>query len=115
MRLKYTIGRVVLVLVSPLLCHSPPTLLPEAKLSLVTISPTIVTMKSHKLRFRLGLQLLTWFLSTSCSTGFSSLGFSTLFSKEHIPHVALEIDRLLEVICGVREYGWIRICVEFVY
>jgi hypothetical protein len=42
MRLKYTIGRVVLVLVSPLLRHSllsPPF---EAKLILVAISPTIV-------------------------------------------------------------------------
>jgi hypothetical protein len=36
----------------------------EAKLTLVTISPTIVTMKPHELRFRLGLGLLTWFLST---------------------------------------------------
>jgi hypothetical protein len=41
-RLEYTIGRVELVLVSPLLCHSLPTLLLEAKLTLVTISPTIV-------------------------------------------------------------------------
>jgi hypothetical protein len=91
MRLKYTIGRVVLVLVSPLLCHSPLTLLPEAKLALVTISPTIVTMKSHKLRFRLGLQLLTLFLSTSCSTGFSSLGFSPSFPKNTFPTLLLKL------------------------
>jgi hypothetical protein len=31
-----------------------------------------------------------------------------------LSQVALELDRLLEVICGVREYGWIWICVEFV-
>jgi hypothetical protein len=49
-RLKYTIGRVVLVLVSPLLCHSLLTLPLEAKLTLVTISPTIVTMKPYGLR-----------------------------------------------------------------
>jgi hypothetical protein len=36
----------------------------EAKLILVAISPTIATMKPHGLRFRLGLGLLTWFLST---------------------------------------------------
>jgi hypothetical protein len=64
MRLKYTIRRMVLVLVSPLLCHSLLTLPLEAKLTLVTISPTIVTMKLHKHRFRLGLGLLTWFLFT---------------------------------------------------
>jgi hypothetical protein len=49
----------VLVLVSPFLHHSLLSLPLEAKLTLVTISPTIVTMKIHKLRFRLGLGLLT--------------------------------------------------------
>jgi hypothetical protein len=34
--------------------------------------------------------------------------------KEHIPQCALELDRLLEIICGVREYGWIWVCVKFV-
>jgi hypothetical protein len=58
MRLKYTIRTVVLILVSPLLFHSLLTLLLEAKLTLVTISLTIVTMKPHDLRFRLGLGLL---------------------------------------------------------
>jgi hypothetical protein len=113
-RLKYTIGRVVLVLVSPLLCHSLNTLLLEAKLTLVTISPTIVTMKSHELRFGLGLGLLTWFLLARLLTRFLFTRLLTLFPKEHIPLVALELDRLLEVICGVREYGWIWICVKFV-
>jgi hypothetical protein len=47
------------------------------------------------------------------STSFSSLGFS-LFPKEHFPQSAYEFDGLLEIICGVREYGWIWICVEFV-
>jgi hypothetical protein len=68
MRLKYTIGRVVLVLVSPLLCHSLLTLSLEAKLTLVIISPTIVTMKPYGLRLRLGMGLLTWFLLTRLLT-----------------------------------------------
>jgi hypothetical protein len=50
---------VVLVLVNALLCHSLLTLLLGAKLTLVTISPTIVTMKPHELRFRLGLGVTT--------------------------------------------------------
>jgi hypothetical protein len=64
MRLKYTIGRVVLVLVSPLLCQSLLSLPLEAKLILMAISPTIATMEPHKLRLRLGMWLLTRFLST---------------------------------------------------
>jgi hypothetical protein len=55
---------VVLVLVSPLLRHSLLSLPLEAKLILVTISPTIATMKPHELRLRLEMGLLTWFLST---------------------------------------------------
>jgi hypothetical protein len=105
---------VVLVLVSPLLRHSLLTLLPEAKLALVTISPTIVIMKPHELRFRLGLGLLTWFLFTRLLNRFLLTRILTLFLKEHIPQSALELDRLLEIICGVREYGWIWICFEFV-
>jgi hypothetical protein len=89
-------------------------LLLEAKLTLVTISPTIVTMKPHKLRFRLGLGLLTWFLSTRLLSRFLLTRLLTFFPKEHIPQVARELDRLLEIICGVREYGWIWICVELV-
>jgi hypothetical protein len=53
--LKYTIGKVVLVLVSPLICHSLLSLPLEAKLILMAISPTIATMEPHKLRLRLGM------------------------------------------------------------
>jgi hypothetical protein len=113
-RLKYTIGRVVLVLVSPLLYHSLLTLLHEAKLTLVTISPTIVTMKPHELRFRLGLGLFTWFLSTRLLYRLLLTRLLILFPKKHIPQVAAELDRLLEIICGVREYGWIWVFVKFV-
>jgi hypothetical protein len=113
MKLKYTIVRVVLVLVSPLLCHSLLTPLLEEKLALVTISPTIVTMKPHELRFRLGLGLLTWFLFTRLLNRFLLTRLLTLSQRTH-SQGALELYRLLEIICGVREYGWIWICVEFV-
>jgi hypothetical protein len=33
----------------------------------------------------------------------------TLFPKEHFPQNAYEFYGLLEIICGVREYGWIWI------
>jgi hypothetical protein len=51
---------VVLVLVSPLLRHSLLTFPLKAKLTLVTISPTIDTMKNYGLRLRLGMGLLIW-------------------------------------------------------
>jgi hypothetical protein len=63
-------------------------------------------MKPHKLRFRLGMGLLTWFLSTR---------LLTLFPKEHIPQVTLEHDGFSEIICGVREYGRIWGCFKFVF
>jgi hypothetical protein len=55
--LKYTIGRVVLVLVNPILRHSLLSLPLEAKLILIVIYPTIATTEPHKLRFRLGFGL----------------------------------------------------------
>jgi hypothetical protein len=110
MRLKYTIAMVVLVLVSPLLRHSLFLLPLEAKLTLVTISPTIVTMKLHELRFRLGLGLLTWFLSTRFLNQFLLTRLLnrflltcllTLFPKENFPQSAHELDRLLKsLVCG---------------
>jgi hypothetical protein len=78
----------------------------DAKLTLVTISPTIVTMKLHKLRFRLGLGLLTWFLSTRLLHRFHFIRLLTLFPKEHFPRRAYEFDGLLKIIYRVREYGW---------
>jgi type IV secretory pathway TrbD component len=85
MRLKYTIGRVVLVLVSPLLRHSLLTLPLEAKLTLVTISTTIATMKLYGLRLRLGIGLLIWFVSSWLLNRFLLTRLPTLFPKEHIP------------------------------
>jgi hypothetical protein len=57
-------GRVVPILVRPLLCHPFLTLPLEAKIILVTLFPTIATMEPHKLRLRLRLGLFTWFLFT---------------------------------------------------
>jgi hypothetical protein len=51
--------------------------------------------------------LLTWFVLTWILSWFLLTRLHTLFPKEHIPQVALELDGLLEIICGVREYGWI--------
>jgi hypothetical protein len=97
-------GWVVPILVFPLLFHSLLMLLLEVKLTLVTVSPTIATMK-HRLRLRLGMRLLIWFLSTRLLNRFLLTRLLTLFSKEHIPQGALELDWILEIICGVREYG----------
>jgi hypothetical protein len=57
-------GRVVPILVHPLLCHPFLTLPLEAKLILVTLFPTIATMKLYGLRLRLRMGLLTWLLFT---------------------------------------------------
>jgi hypothetical protein len=57
-------GRVVPILVHPLLCHPFLTLPLDAKLILVTLFPIIATMEPHKLRLRLMLGLFIWFLST---------------------------------------------------
>jgi hypothetical protein len=65
-------GRVVPILVRPLLCHPLFPLPLEAKLILVALFPTIATMEPHKLRLRLGL---------GCSLGFSPLNSSTDFSS----------------------------------
>jgi hypothetical protein len=64
MRLRYTMRTVVPILISPLLCYPFFPLPLEAKLTLVTITPTIVTMKAYRLRLSLGMGLLTWFLLT---------------------------------------------------
>jgi hypothetical protein len=101
----HTMRWVVLVLLCPLLSHSRSTLLLEGKLTLVTISPTIVTMKLHGLRFKVGMGLLTWFFSTWLLNRFLLTRLFTLFPKEHIPLIALELDGLLEIICGMRKYG----------
>jgi hypothetical protein len=104
-RLKYTIGRVVLVPVSPILCHSLLSLRLEAKLILMAISPTIATIEPHKLRPRLGMWLLTRFLSTQLLHRFPFTSFLTFFPKEHFLRSAHKLDRLLEIICGCRKHG----------
>jgi hypothetical protein len=52
--------------------------------------------------------LLTWFLLTRLLT-------LLLFPNKLISQVTLEFDGFLEIICGVREYGRIWGCVEFVF
>jgi hypothetical protein len=111
MRLKYTTRGAILVLVSPLLRHSLLSLPLEAKLILMAISPIIATMKPHKLRFGLGLGLLTWFLSTRLLHRFLLTSLLTLFPKEHFPGSAHKLDRLLEIICWCRKHGWSWGCV----
>jgi hypothetical protein len=76
----YTMERVVPILVRPLLSHPFLTLPLEAKLILVTLFPTIATMELHKLRLRLGLWLLTWFLSTQLLHRFLFTSLLTSFS-----------------------------------
>jgi Zn-dependent protease with chaperone function len=111
MRLKYTIGRVILVFVSPLLCHSLLSLRLEAKLILMAISPTIATMEPHKLRFRLGMGFLSWFFSTWLLNWFLLTTLLTLFPKEHFSRSAHKLDRLLEIICLWGKHGWSWGCV----
>jgi hypothetical protein len=57
-------GRVVHILIRLLLCYPLPTLPLEGKFILMTILPTIATMKLYGLRLRLRMGPLTWFLST---------------------------------------------------
>jgi hypothetical protein len=99
----YTMGRVVHILVCPLLRHPLLSLPLEAKLILVTIFPTIATIKLYGLR----MGLLTWFLSARLLnrlflTRFLNRfppAFSLTFPKKHFPQSAHELDRHLEIIC----------------
>jgi hypothetical protein len=68
-------GRVVPTLVCPLHCHPLLAIPLEAKLILVTIFPTIATMKLYGLSIGWGYSL--GFSLLGFSTGFSSPGFST--------------------------------------
>jgi hypothetical protein len=97
--------RVKIVLVSTLLSHSLLMLPLEAKLTLVTISPTIVTMKLYELRFWLERGLLIWFLLTR---------LLTLLLSNHTLLRAHKLHRSLEIICWVRKYERIWGCVKFV-
>jgi hypothetical protein len=112
-------GRVIPILVRPLLCHSLLTLPLEAKLILVTIFPTIVTMKLYGIRLRLGMGLLTWFLSTRLLNRFSSLGSQPVsphlpshsLSQRTLPQSAHELDRILEIVGLWTKHGWSWGCV----
>jgi type IV secretory pathway TrbD component len=79
--------------VSPLLRHSLLTLPLEAKLTLVTISPTIATTKLYglRLRIRLGMGLLIWFFSTRLLDRFLLTRLLTVFPKNRFPKVLLNL------------------------
>jgi hypothetical protein len=74
----------------------------------MAISPTIATMEPHKLRFRLGFGLLTWFLSLGFSTGFSSLVFSLSFPKNTFPEVLTNLIGFWKsFVCGGKHrWSW---------
>jgi hypothetical protein len=58
--------------------------------------------------------LLTWFLFTRLLRRFLLTGLLTLFPKGHFPRGAYEFYGLLEIICEVKKYVCIWICIEFV-
>jgi hypothetical protein len=100
-RLKYPIGRVVLVLRHSLL--TPPL---EAKLIFVAISPTIATMKLYELRLRLGMELFIWFLSTRLLNRFLLTWLLNRFvltclPKKHFPEVLMNLIGFWKsLVCG---------------
>jgi hypothetical protein len=98
-------GRVVPILVHPLLCHPFLTLPLEAKLILVALFPTTATMEPHKLRLRLRLGLFTWFISTRLLNRFLLTSLLTFFPKEYFPRSAHKLDMLSEIICLWRKHG----------
>jgi hypothetical protein len=95
---------VILVLVRPLLRHSLLTLLLEAKLTLVTISPTIVTMKAFGLSLRLGMGLLL---------GFSPLGLSPFFSPTSLSLVVTNFNNFWKSFVRRGNMGGSRVVSSF--
>jgi hypothetical protein len=98
-------GRVVPILVRPLLCHPFFPLPLEAKLILVTLFPTIATTKPHKLRFRLGWGCSLSFSPLNSSTDFSSLAFSLSFQKNTFPEVLTNLIGFWRSFVGVGNMG----------
>jgi hypothetical protein len=71
----------------------------------MAISPTIATMEPHKLRLRLGLWLLTWFLSTQLLHRFSSLAFSLSFPKNTFPELLINLIGFWRTFVGIGKMG----------
>jgi hypothetical protein len=106
MRLKYTIGKVVLVLVSPFLRHSLLTRPLETKLIFVAISPTIATMKHYGLRLRLRMGLFIWFLSSRLLNRFLLTRLLTLLPKNTLPKSLLNLIGFWKLsVCGGNKGG----------
>jgi hypothetical protein len=81
----------------------------------MTIFPTIATVKLYGLRLRLGMGLLTWFLSTRLLNRFLLTWLLNLFPltrlltllpKEHFSQSAPELDGFLEIVGLWRKHGW---------
>jgi hypothetical protein len=101
-RLRHTTIRVVPVLVGQLSRQPLLTLPPEAKLSKVSIPPTMLTMEGFRFWLWFWVLFGLWLLLTQ---------FLTLLSKELIPQVTLELDGFLEVVDLSRKHGWSWGCV----
>jgi hypothetical protein len=101
-RLRHTTIRVVPVLVGQLSRQPLLTLPPEAKLSKVSIPPTMLTMEGFRFWLWFWVLFGLWLLLTQ---------FLTLLSKELIPQVTLELDGFLEVVDLWRKHGWSWGCV----
>jgi hypothetical protein len=77
----------------------------EEKLILVAISPTIATMEPHKLRLRLGLWLLTWFLSTPLLHRFLPTSLLTFFPRNTFPEVLTNLIGFWRSFVGIGNMG----------
>jgi hypothetical protein len=101
-KLRYTKRR----LVPAFVCHLPSkpllTLPSEAKLSMVSIPPTMLTMEGFPFWIWLWALFGLWLLLTR---------FLSILPKELIPQVTLELDGFLEVVGVWRKHGWCGGCV----
>jgi hypothetical protein len=71
----------------------------------MAISPTIATMEPHKLRLRLGMWLLTRFLSTQLLHWYPFTRLFTFFPKEHFPEVLTNLIGFWRSFVGVGKTG----------
>jgi hypothetical protein len=96
-RLRHTTRREVHVLVGHLPSQSLLTFPPEAKLSKVSIPPTMLTMEGFWFWLWFWVFFRLWLLLTQ---------FLSFLPRELIPQVTLELDGFLEVIGMWRKHRW---------
>jgi hypothetical protein len=77
----------------------------------MAISPTIATMEPHKLRLRLGLWLLTWFLSTKLLHRFLLTSLLTFFPKNTFPGVLTNFIGFWRSFEGIGNMGGAGLCI----